>query len=183
MQGLVLLDPSFHPRASWELTAVLVLLSGHWPARGLLSGKWPLTPDSQGRSNGNGLAKESTNSAAAGEDGGLLGSSDGDAAGASGGDSSVHARVAGRQKSHQCALLWIIGPRSVSGQPGHGPMLIMSEQGTSEVSCIEKEGRCLLMWCTSIIGSCVFVVMPHESHMGMMQLSLLKGTSAYQPQL
>ena len=60
MQGLVLLDPSFHPRASWELTAVLVLLSGHWPARGLLSGKWPLTPDSQGRSNGNGLAKEST---------------------------------------------------------------------------------------------------------------------------
>ena len=38
----MLLDPAFSPQASWELSAVLVLLSGHWPARGLISGKWPL---------------------------------------------------------------------------------------------------------------------------------------------
>lgn len=32
---------SMHPRAVWRFEAVLVLLSGHWPPRGLLSGCWP----------------------------------------------------------------------------------------------------------------------------------------------
>ena len=42
MQGLFLLHPDTQPQASWQLTAVLALMSGHWPARGLLSGTWPL---------------------------------------------------------------------------------------------------------------------------------------------
>lgn len=38
LQGTVLLDPVLQPRACTEFEAVLVLLGGHWPARGLLSG-------------------------------------------------------------------------------------------------------------------------------------------------
>lgn len=37
-QGAVLLDAAMQPRTVWEFEAVMVLLSGHWPPRGLLSG-------------------------------------------------------------------------------------------------------------------------------------------------
>lgn len=40
-QGTVLLDMAMQPRAVWRFEAVLVLLSGHWPPRGLVSGCWP----------------------------------------------------------------------------------------------------------------------------------------------
>ncbi|KAL4451725.1 hypothetical protein ABPG75_007387 [Micractinium tetrahymenae] len=40
-KGSVLLDPSLEPQACTEFEAVLVLLGGHWPARGLLSGCYP----------------------------------------------------------------------------------------------------------------------------------------------
>ncbi|KAL4421140.1 hypothetical protein ABPG77_000775 [Micractinium sp. CCAP 211/92] len=40
-KGTVLLDPSLRPQACAEFEAVLVLLGGHWPARGLLSGRYP----------------------------------------------------------------------------------------------------------------------------------------------
>ena len=42
VQGLYLLHPGMQPQACWQLTAVLALMAGHWPARGLLSGKWPM---------------------------------------------------------------------------------------------------------------------------------------------
>lgn len=38
-KGAVLLDPSWRPQACAQFEAVLVLLGGHWPARGLLSGE------------------------------------------------------------------------------------------------------------------------------------------------
>ena len=38
-QGAVLLSPSLQPQAATQFEAVLVLLGGHWPARGLLSGE------------------------------------------------------------------------------------------------------------------------------------------------
>ena len=38
LQGAVLLDAAMQPRTVWEFEAVMVLLSGHWPPRGLLSG-------------------------------------------------------------------------------------------------------------------------------------------------
>ena len=41
LQGTVLLDITMQPRAVWRFEAVLVLLSGHWPPRGLVSGCWP----------------------------------------------------------------------------------------------------------------------------------------------
>ena len=41
LQGAVLLDPSVQPQACTQFEAVLVLLGGHWPARGLLSGRRP----------------------------------------------------------------------------------------------------------------------------------------------
>ena len=41
MQGTVLLDMSMQPQAVWRFEAVLVLLSGFWPPRGLVSGAWP----------------------------------------------------------------------------------------------------------------------------------------------
>ena len=41
IQGAVLMDAGAEPRVTWEFEALLVLLSGHWPARGLLSGHWP----------------------------------------------------------------------------------------------------------------------------------------------
>lgn len=41
MQGMVLLDGMMNPQTMWQFTAILVLLSGHWPPRGLLSGCWP----------------------------------------------------------------------------------------------------------------------------------------------
>ena len=41
LQGTVLLDMAMQPRAVWRFEAVLVLLSGHWPPRGLVSGCWP----------------------------------------------------------------------------------------------------------------------------------------------
>jgi hypothetical protein len=37
----VLLDPVLNPGAVWQFEAIMVLLSGFWPARGLLSGAWP----------------------------------------------------------------------------------------------------------------------------------------------
>ena len=40
-QGTVLLDMSMQPQAVWRFEAVLVLLSGFWPPRGLVSGCWP----------------------------------------------------------------------------------------------------------------------------------------------
>ena len=40
-QGAVLLHEALRPRTVWEFEAVMVLLSGHWPARGLLSGGPP----------------------------------------------------------------------------------------------------------------------------------------------
>ncbi|KAK9837788.1 hypothetical protein WJX74_005086 [Apatococcus lobatus] len=40
-KGAVLIDADAEPRVAWEFEAILVLLSGHWPARGLLSGHWP----------------------------------------------------------------------------------------------------------------------------------------------
>lgn len=46
-KGMVLLDPAMHTRTSWEVEAVMVLLNGHWPARGLLSGRWPPHPQSK----------------------------------------------------------------------------------------------------------------------------------------
>eukprot|EP00775_Hariotina_reticulata_P008727 gene8727-8908_t len=39
--GAVLLDTAVAPHTYWEFEALLVLLGGHWPARGLLSGCWP----------------------------------------------------------------------------------------------------------------------------------------------
>lgn len=41
MQGTVLLDAEWRPRTVWRFEAVLVLLGGNWPPRGLLSGRWP----------------------------------------------------------------------------------------------------------------------------------------------
>lgn len=43
-KGMVLLDVATHTRTSWEFEAIIVLLNGHWPARGLLSGRWPPHP-------------------------------------------------------------------------------------------------------------------------------------------
>lgn len=43
-KGVVLLDPATHTCTTWEFQAVIVLLNGHWPARGLLSGRWPPHP-------------------------------------------------------------------------------------------------------------------------------------------
>ncbi|KXZ52069.1 hypothetical protein GPECTOR_10g1092 [Gonium pectorale] len=40
-KGAVLLEPALEPRTSWAFEAVLLLLGGHWPPRGLLSGCWP----------------------------------------------------------------------------------------------------------------------------------------------
>ncbi|PRW57468.1 Two-component response regulator ARR14 isoform 1 [Chlorella sorokiniana] len=40
-KGAVLLSPSLQPQAASQFEAVLVLLGGHWPARGLLSGRYP----------------------------------------------------------------------------------------------------------------------------------------------
>ena len=34
----MLLDAAMEPRTAWRFEAVMVLLSGHWPPRGLLSG-------------------------------------------------------------------------------------------------------------------------------------------------
>lgn len=45
-KGAVLLHPSLKPQASVEFEAALVLLGGHWPARGLLSGCYP--PEGEG---------------------------------------------------------------------------------------------------------------------------------------
>ena len=43
-KGMVLLDMATHTRTTWEFEAIIVLLNGHWPARGLLSGRWPPNP-------------------------------------------------------------------------------------------------------------------------------------------
>ncbi|CAL8463448.1 g2982 [Coccomyxa elongata] len=40
-KGTVLLGMGLQPRAVWRFEAVMVLVSGHWPPRGLLSGCWP----------------------------------------------------------------------------------------------------------------------------------------------
>jgi hypothetical protein len=40
-RGAVLLCPAAQPITAWEFDAVLVLLGGQWPARGLVSGCWP----------------------------------------------------------------------------------------------------------------------------------------------
>lgn len=44
----MLLDKALKPQAVWQFEAVMVLLSGFWPARGLLSGGWPPLGDSDG---------------------------------------------------------------------------------------------------------------------------------------
>eukprot|EP00798_Chlamydomonas_sp_ICE-L_P007097 gene7097-200_t len=44
-KGAVLLDAATCPAAFWEFEAALVLLGGHWPARGLISGRWPPCQD------------------------------------------------------------------------------------------------------------------------------------------
>jgi hypothetical protein len=41
VQGTVLLGKGLQPQAVWRFEAVMVLVSGHWPPRGLLSGCWP----------------------------------------------------------------------------------------------------------------------------------------------
>lgn len=43
-QGAVLLDAAWQPRTMWQFEAVVVLLSGTWPPRGLLSGPCPPAP-------------------------------------------------------------------------------------------------------------------------------------------
>ncbi len=40
-KGAVLLDAAMQPKTLWAFEAVLVLLGGTWPPRGLLSGCWP----------------------------------------------------------------------------------------------------------------------------------------------
>lgn len=40
-KGAVLLSHAYQPRTYWSFEALLVLLGGHWPPRGLLSGGWP----------------------------------------------------------------------------------------------------------------------------------------------
>ena len=44
----MLLDKGLDPVAVWQFEAVMVLLSGFWPPRGLLSGGWPPLGDSDG---------------------------------------------------------------------------------------------------------------------------------------
>ncbi len=44
-RGAVLLGAGTAPRTAWSFQAVLVLLGGHWPPRGLLSGCWPPVDD------------------------------------------------------------------------------------------------------------------------------------------
>eukprot|EP00892_Ulva_mutabilis_P004085 jgi/Ulvmu1/2048/UM120_0044.1 len=40
-KGTVLLDQRMQPRATMEMSAVLILTNGQWPPRGLVSGRWP----------------------------------------------------------------------------------------------------------------------------------------------
>lgn len=40
-KGAVLLNACMQPRTSWTFDAVLILLGGHWPPRGLRSRRWP----------------------------------------------------------------------------------------------------------------------------------------------
>eukprot|EP00798_Chlamydomonas_sp_ICE-L_P006226 gene6226-2843_t len=57
-KGAVLLDAAARPAAMWVFEAIFVLLGGHWPARGLLTGRWPpqggevLGPQRQGAERG-----------------------------------------------------------------------------------------------------------------------------------
>ncbi|GLC40915.1 hypothetical protein PLESTF_001055800 [Pleodorina starrii] len=46
-KGAVLLEPALQPRTSWTFEAVLILLGGHWPPRGLVSGRWPPVGDDE----------------------------------------------------------------------------------------------------------------------------------------
>jgi hypothetical protein len=46
-KGAVLLSHAYQPRTYWSFEALLVLLGGHWPPRGLLSGGWPPSCEQQ----------------------------------------------------------------------------------------------------------------------------------------
>jgi hypothetical protein len=59
VQGTVLLGMGIQPKAVWRFEAVMVLLSGHWPPRGLLSGSWPPRSAALGQADAEGCASGS----------------------------------------------------------------------------------------------------------------------------
>lgn len=57
-KGTVLLAGALQPRTFWEFDALLLLLGGRWPPRGLLSGRWPPQHTEGGRCEGASLLRE-----------------------------------------------------------------------------------------------------------------------------